>query len=544
MRRGSKLGRGCLAVIAAFAALCLPGLGTNASAATHARPLAGAVQYFPDYLDPQLAWGSTGWTAMYDVYIPLLTYRHADGAAGNEVVPGLARSLPEISDGGRTYTLFLRHGLRYSNGRPVRASDFKLAIERIFRVNSGGKRFYADIVGARSFNRTGRGGINGIAVDDATGRIVIHLVKPQGAFSNELAMIFAAPVPPSTPAKDMTAEPPPATGPYEIAASIPGLGWGYARNPEWASHNANRMPTLPGGHVDQIVMIVAPTLKLEISAIEQGKLDWTQGLPFGRVSRLQKRYDGKQLKVEPALETSYFWMNTRQPPFDDLRVRQAVNYAIDPTVLSRISHGQLSPTQQVLPPGMPGYSKLELYPHDLAKAKQLIAEANPADRDVTVWTPRYPEEVEAGVYYCGVLEELGFHTHLKVLDEYPYFIQTGKPSTPNLDTGLSSWFADYPYPSDYFDPMFGPGSITPTWNENLAQLEDPGLTAQIAALDESEGSTSEAGYAALDRSLMEQAPWAPFGNPLSSLFVAKRVDLSKVVYNPTFGADLTSFRFR
>jgi peptide/nickel transport system substrate-binding protein len=480
---------------------------------------------------------------MYDTYIPLLTYRHASGAAGSEVVPGLAKALPEITDGGRTYVLYLRRGLRYSNGRPVRASDFKWAIERLFRLNSGGKRFYNDIVGVHAFRQTGKS-ISGIRTDDRTGRIVIHLLKPQAGFSAELAMIFAAPVPQDTPAKDMTPEPPPATGPYEITISIPGLGWAYARNPEWRTHNAKRLPQLPSGHVSQIVMIVAPTLQLELSAIERNRLDWTQELPSRRVAMLRKRYEGRQLRLEPALITSYFWMNTRKPPFDDLRVRQAVNYAIDPAVLSGIFHGQLNPTQQILAPDMPGYSKFELYPHDLAKAKQLIAEANPSDPDVTVWSARYPEEVEANVYYCGVLEELGFHTHLKLLGEYAYFVQTGRPSTHNLDTGSSDWFADYPYPSDYFDPMFGPGSIKPTWNENLAELETPSLSAEITALDEGSPDVSQAGYAALDRRLMELAPWAPFGNPLSSLFVAKRIDLKSVVWNPTFGADLTSFRFK
>ncbi|MGN6217146.1 MAG: ABC transporter substrate-binding protein, partial [Solirubrobacterales bacterium] len=83
---------------------------------------------FPDYMDPQLSYTAEGWDAMYDTYIPLLTFRHANGKAGSEVIPGLARSMPKISDGGRTYTLFLRRGLKYSNGKPVRASDFKYTV--------------------------------------------------------------------------------------------------------------------------------------------------------------------------------------------------------------------------------------------------------------------------------------------------------------------------------------------------------------------------------------------------------------------------------
>ena len=123
---------------------------------------------------------------MYDTYIPLLTYAHADGEAGSKVIPGLARALPKISDGGRTYTLFLRKGLKYSDGTPVKASDFTHSIERVFKLNSPGSPFYTDIVGAEKFAETKQGGIPGIETDDASGEIVIHLVEPRGTFSNEL----------------------------------------------------------------------------------------------------------------------------------------------------------------------------------------------------------------------------------------------------------------------------------------------------------------------------------------------------------------------
>ncbi len=76
-------------------------------------------------------------------------------------------------------------------------------------------------------------------------------------------------------------------------------------------------------------------------------------------------------------------------------MRQAVNYAVDPAALERIYAGQLVGTQQILPPGMPGYEKFELYPHDMAKAKQLIKEANPSDTDITVWTDNESPNNEA-----------------------------------------------------------------------------------------------------------------------------------------------------
>ena len=104
--------------------------------------LTGTYASFPDYLDPALSYTVEGWTAMYDTYLPLLTYAHANGAAGSKVVPGLAESLPKISNGGKTYTLTLRKGLKYSDGTPVKASDFASAIERLFKLNSPGSPFY------------------------------------------------------------------------------------------------------------------------------------------------------------------------------------------------------------------------------------------------------------------------------------------------------------------------------------------------------------------------------------------------------------------
>ena len=138
------------------AVLAISGLRACAEAAARGGKeggtLKGTYASFPDYLDPQLSYTAEGWTAMYDTYIPLLTYKPTPAAtAGSEVIPGLAKSLPKITNGGKTYTLFLRKGLKYSDGTPVKASDFTYAVERLFKLNSGGSPFYTDIVGAEKF---------------------------------------------------------------------------------------------------------------------------------------------------------------------------------------------------------------------------------------------------------------------------------------------------------------------------------------------------------------------------------------------------------
>ncbi len=528
-------------VVVAFG---LPGCGESSD--DEGGTLTGTYPAFPDSLDPSLSFTLEGWTAMQNTYLPLLTYAHADGTAGTRLIPALAEALPKISGDGRTYTLTLRHGLEYSDGSPVRASDFELAVERLFRTNSSGSVFYTHIAGAERFAKTKKGGISGIDTDDATGRIVIHLEQPRGTFTNELASIFVALLPPGTPASDQTDSPPPATGPYVITKSTPDKSWEYRRNPVWADVNSKAMPDLPSGHVDAIKFTVVGNGSTQVNQVEQGSVDWMKNPPPpDRFAEVKNKYEGTQFRLDPVISNYYFWMNTTRPPFDDLRVRRAVNYAVDPKALERIYAGSLKATQQILPPGMPGYRKYELYPHNLAKAKRLVAEADPADRDITVWTIGVPPSDEAGEYYEGVLKELGFHPTLKVVNPTNYFTVIGNTHTPNLDTGWTDWLLDYPHPNDYFEPQLSGESIKAVNNTNWSRIDDPRLTAKTNRLaQQTLGPDQEAEYAALDREYMKQAPWAPFGTLTLGTFVSSKVDLDKLIVSPIFAQDLTSFQLK
>jgi peptide/nickel transport system substrate-binding protein len=541
----TKLAALTLALLAALA-LSACGSSSSSSSGTEGGTLKATFGSFPDSLDPGLAYTGEGSTAVYDVYLPLLTYAHASGSAGSKVIPGLAAALPKIGDGGRTYTLTLRKGLKYSDGKPVEASDFAYAIERLFELNSPGSPFYTDIVGAEAFAKTKQGGIAGISTDDKTGKIVIHLAEPRGTFTNELALPFAAPVPAGTPAEDLTAHPPPATCPYFISAAQPGRGWDYRRNPVWAANNGRLLPRIPSGHVDRIEVDVLRNPSTQVNDIESGRYDWMGNPPpADRYATVKSQYEGSQFKVEPTISTYFFWMNTTQAPFDDVKVRQAVNYAVDPRALERIYAGQIAGTHQILPPGMPGYKQFDLYPHSLAKAKELVAAAKPGDRAITVWTDNESPNNEAGEYLEGVLKEIGFETTLKIVNADNYFGLIGDESTPNLDIGFANWFEDYPHPNDFFQPLLNGESIVPTGATNLPRIDDPKLNAEIDRLGEGPLTPQvESEYADLDRQFMEQAPWVPYGNSTLPTFVSSEVDLDKVVFNPTFAQDLTSFQFK
>jgi peptide/nickel transport system substrate-binding protein len=528
-----------------FFCLALAGCGSS-GVSSEGGTLTGTYNSFPDALDPGLAFSLEAATALHDTYYPLLTYAPANGKAGTELIPGLAKSLPKIDRGGRRYTLQLRPGLRYSDGRLVRASDFRFSIERLFRLNSPGSTFYTGIAGAERFTQTKKGGIAGIEADDRSGRIVIHLNEPSGTFSFVLGLTFAALLPPDTPAEDQTVHPPPATGPYMITVVKPGRSWEYARNPYWATDNGPAMPQLPDGHVDKIRFEVRSNPITQLEEVERGKVDWMKNPPpVERYAEVKSRYEGTQFREEPTISLYYFWMNTQAPPFDDVRVRRAVNYAIDPAALERIYAGTMRRTQQVLPAQMPGYRRYELYPHDIGRAKRLVERADPRDRQITVWTNDVTPNNEVGEYYQQVLKEIGFDAKLKMVDGANYFTVIGNSGTPDLDTGWGNWFQDYPHPSDYFQPQLSTKSILPAGNTNWARFSDSGIDTKIRQLAREQlGPRQEAEYAALDRRVMKQAPWAPFGTLTLGTFVSDSVNLDELVVSPIYGQDLATLQLK
>lgn len=533
-----------VSVLAASAALGLAACG--GSSGKEGGTLTGSYASFPDYLDPQLSYTQEGWTAMFDTYLPLLTYKRVNGPEGSKVVPGLAESLPKISNGGKTYTLTLRKGLKYSDGTPVKASDFASTVERLFKISSPGSFYYEGIVGAEQFAKTKKGGISGIKTDDKTGKIEIDLTAPHGSFTNELAMLFVAPLPPGTPARNLTSDPPPATGPYAISKVEKGRSWSYERNPHWAKDNGPQVSEVPAGNFNKIEISVVRNGATQVNEIESNKTMWMQTLvPSDQREAIVDKYEGTQFRVEHPLNIYMFWMNTEKAPFDDPKVRQAVNYAVDTDALERVYAGSMAAAHQILPQGIPGFKALDLYPHSMAKAKELLAEANPSDRDITVWTDNESPNDEAGAYYQDVLGKLGFNAKLKTINADNYYTIIGNESTPDLDTGWLAYFADYPNPNAFFQPLLSGESIAPTGNSNFPRIDVAELNEKIAKLSEEPlGPDQEAEYAELDRSYMELAPMVPYGTNTTSTFVDDQIDLDSVVYNPAYGHSLASFELK
>jgi peptide/nickel transport system substrate-binding protein len=152
-------------------------------------------------------------------YDTLVTFDNAPGATGLRLVPDLALQLPHATDGGTTYGFRIRPGIRYSSGRPIRAGDFRRAVERLFRAGSRGASFYTSIVGASGCVRrpTTCDLSRGIVTDDARGTVTFHLAQPDPDFLFKLTeYAYTAPVPPATANRDLRWRPVPGTGPYRI----------------------------------------------------------------------------------------------------------------------------------------------------------------------------------------------------------------------------------------------------------------------------------------------------------------------------------------
>ena len=522
---------------------------TTTAAATQTTGAAANPHEFPefriamdeatDYLDPGLSDTTEGWGVMWNVYLPLLGYRHVNGPAGAKLVPYLATTLPRISKDRRTYRLTLRGGLRYSDGSQVKASDFEKTVERDFKLGSAGADFFRNIVGADAYARRPKGSIRGIVVDNATRTIVIHLVEPQADFSNVLASEFAAPVPANAPAADTSLHPLPATGPYEIKSYQPRSEIVEVRNPHfeaWRFHGA-----VPSGNPDRVTWDIVPSASVALQRVLTGKDDWMgyYEIPSKRLPAIE-RSRRSRLKLFTPPNLRYFFMNTRVPPFTSLEVRRAVNYAISRRWLKRLAGGLAHTSENILPPGYPSFRPHSLYRHDLRKAIRLVRRSGYRGKRVIVWNHDVPVDLPFTDYLVAVLKQIGFRATEKVVTAGSYWTTIGNEKT-RAQIGFANWVQDYPHPLDWFRLLDG-RTITPTHNSNYANLDVGWVNREIEKLTLPKKLTRRVDrrWSRLDRRVMRLAPWAPFLNQESTDFFSRRVDLGCYVNNVLYEFDYAS----
>lgn len=504
----------------------------------------------PDYMDPALTYTVNGIEPLWLVYTPLITYAHEEGQAGSKLIPGLAEALPEISEDGMTYKLKLRDGLKYSDGSPVKASDFEHSIKRVLNLESGGSAFYLGIEGAQDYLDAGKaeGDISGITTDDQTGDITIKLGAPDGSFTHVLGMWFAALVPSDTPFKNMTKDPPPGVGAYMVTESVPNRQFVLKRNPEYDKAPIDGIPT---ANIDTITTKIVKSAQRQAQDVISGKLDYMQDPPPADIKpEVKAKYSDRYQEYTTA-STYYMFMNTQVPPFDDPKVREAVNWGVDKPGLARLFAGEVAPGCSFLPPGVPGFDEaLDVddcpwgnpnEPPDLEKARTMIKDAGVDGMDVTVYGNNDDPTDKVTEAYADMLTKMGFNAKPKILDGGVYFQTIGNQKT-KAQTGFANWFQDFPHPKNFMFLVDGK-SIQPTNNQNFGNVDDPEITKGIAELNKEPDLTkAEDQWKDLNRKLVERAWIVPYGHRKLSTFFSERMDFDNCrIFHPVYFNDYSSW---
>ena len=475
-------------------------------------------------------------------YDTLATFQHTDGAAGSRLVPDLAVSLPKPTATRTTYALRIRPHIRYSDGRVVHASDFRRAIERLFRVHSPGAAFFAGLLGGGSCQRSPASCdlSRGVVTDDARGTVAFRLVRPDPDFLFRLtAQAYSAPIPPTTPDREPRGRSVPGTGPYTIA------GYGreevrFVRNPyfrEWA-HAAQ-----PAGNPDEVIWRSVASADAAVAEVQRGDADWFFGtIPARRYRRLALTRPSS-LHVSPTFGIEFVPLNTHIAPFNDLRVRRALNYAVDRRHIVQLYGGSAfaGPACQPLAPGMPGYRRYCPYTRrperdgvwsapDLAAARQLVAASGTRGETIDVWGAPDEGFIPPTVprYIASVLRELGYRVRLHM----PAYASISEAMRRHFQLSVDGdWLAEYPTASSYLPQFFGCHGGT-----SNGYVCRPGLDREMTRavqLGPQRPAAASALWTHIDHRLTDEAAWVPTVNEREVEVTSAR--LRNYQYNPVWG---------
>ena len=463
----------------------------------------------PPTLDPAHATDTTSSAVIRQVFDGLLELDET-----LTPVPALARSV-RVSPDGRAYTFALRPGVRFHNGRELRAADVTYSFERAAR----GKRpwVFEKITGARDFTKGAAGALAGVrVVDDLT--VEVRLDRPFAPFLHLMAYDAAAVVP-----RD------------EVERRGPGfashpVGTGAFRFVSWRRDDQVVLERFPGhfrgpAPLERVVFRITPAEITRFNEYRAGQLDLTD-IPTGQCRSVQAdpRLRG-EAAVWPTLGTHGLRFNVERPPFSDARLRRALAHAIDPTiVVERLLEGCVHPARGILPPALPGYSPaVRRLPLDRERAKRLLAEAGyPGGRGLGPiafnfntgdLNQRIAEVLQAQLREIGValeLRRLDWAAHIKLVDDgSAVFFRQG-------------WIADYPDPENFLKVLFHSRNIGAAGN--TSRYRNPAVDR---LLDEADAMTSGPArfgrYHQAEQTIVDDAAWISLYHYSSRALVKRHV---------------------
>jgi peptide/nickel transport system substrate-binding protein len=482
-------------------------------------------------LDPPYlftAWATWLLSSSYD---GLLGYRHANGAAGATLVPDLAQKIPEPTNAGRTYTFALRKGIRWSNGDQVTVRDVERGLLRTIAAGIYGPG--AEIVGADGCT-TKHCVVSGIQIEPAAGTITINLKRASSDFRDLLAGVVA--VPANTPLVDQGTHPIPATGPYQVARATRTFVR-LTRNPRFHVWNAAAQPAGFPDRIEYRTDRNGDDIKWAVGEVAAGRADWTDARGGAPLAMLQARF-GSRLYVSPTETSHGIMLNTRAAPFNDVRVRRALAYAVDRHAVANDWFTPAVPTCQVIPPNFPGYRPYCPYTStpdrpgfwqgtDFPTAQRLVNESHTAGMRVAVLTT---SRTEFGMkHVVTVLRQLGYRAKLVLYTkEQPDYFSYLADSRHHFQAAFGGWVAGIPNDADLLRPEFACASFVPAdpLNQNIDRFCDPAIDLLMAQAESAEGAGSSSAarlWAAVDARLVDAAPWIGLVTPSWVDAVSKRV---------------------
>jgi YVTN family beta-propeller protein len=498
-------------------------------------------------MDPALAFDPWSWQLLYATCAKLLNYPDKPGAAGSQLIPEVAQSLPTRSPDGRTYTFTIRPGLRFSppSNQPVTAQTFKSTIERVLNPRMQTKTGpptgseFADIVGERAYTAGNATHISGVTVSG--NRLTIRLRTPAPDLPSRLAQPFFCAVPADTPIDPKGVRVIPSAGPYEVASYTPGQGIVLIRNPNYHGNRPHRLARI------EVKIGVAPDRA--VTQVEAGLADYAIDgeISAGDAPTLAARYGpgspatraGHQqyfVTAQPTLD--FLALNTHRPLFANTRLRLAVSYAIDRAALAALggSDGTLpdQPTDHYIPPGVPGYTNSHTYPltGDPARARKL-ATGHQGATAILYTCDQAPCDQQAQLITTE-LAAIGLHVQTKPLSPATLFTKIINPDEP-FDIAFVTYTADYLDPDDFLNLLLESGTILPVFN-------NPTYQTQLTAATRLSGPKRYLTYARLDADLARNAaPWIAFGNASTHELFSARIGCQ--TYGP-YGIDLANLCIR
>lgn len=461
-------------------------------------------------LDPAIGYDWVNWSMIKSLYSRLMDY--APGTPNP--VPSLAESFT-VSPDGLTYTFKLHKGVKFSNGREVVASDVKYSIERAVdpKTQGHGAGFFGAIKGFEDETGGKTTTLSGIETPD-DGTVIFNLSRPDATFLHVLAINFASVVPKEAveAAAGDFGKKPVGSGTFILKDWTIGQQLVFERNKDYF------VKGVP--YIDSFKVEVGQEPLVALLRLQKGEVDIAgDGIPPAKFLEIKNSADGAQMIVDgEQLHTGYITLNTKVKPFDNVKVRQALNMAINKDRITRILNGRATPANQPLPPLMPGYDKAFTgYAYDVAKAKALLAEAGYPDGFETVLystntdpQPRIAQAIQQDLAAVGVKAEV------RALAQANVIAAGGtEGEAPMIWSGGMAWIADFPDPSNFYGPILGcAGAVPGGWNWSWycnADLDKRAVAADSMS-DPAKAAERTVAWGKIFTDIMADAPWIPVIN--------------------------------